>query len=173
MTSQFHDVLKAFQSFPSEAPLWIYAFETELTDDQLQLVRQKVSEFLTTWNSHGQPVQGQFFILYHRFVFLSGVTSDSVSGCSIDSSVRIFKDFRKLGLEALNRTLIFYRSSPQEIVAVSRPQFVELVTKGLIKAETIVFDTAISTVASIHHQDFEKTFSQSWHAKQFPLELKI
>ena len=105
---------------PDEAYVWIYAFDEQLNSEQETAVRNGLNRFIADWNSHGQRVEGCYQINEKRFVFVAGHCANGISGCSIDSKVRVFKDLHdRFGLNALGGTRVFYRDANGHIHAAS------------------------------------------------------
>jgi hypothetical protein len=156
-----------FPDFRPETRLWIYAFPRKLNEQERTLVQSKLEDFVREWKSHQDDVRGEFQIAYDQFVFLAGESIDKISGCSIDSSVRVFKALREHhDLDALDRGRVFYREG-EEIRSISRTEFQKLVDADKIGADTIVFDNSIHTVGDLHDGKWELPFQQSWHAGEF------
>jgi len=159
--------MKLFHDFRPDTRLWVYAFPRRLDPAELQIVRGALTEFVDDWKSHQDDVRGAFGIVHDQFVFLAGETADGVSGCSIDSSVRVFKALKtQFQLDALNRSLVYFRDGDY-IKCVSRPDFQRLVDEGKIKNDTVVFNNAITKVGELQTGFWEIPFAQSWHAVAF------
>ena len=101
---------KIFSDYPDQARIWIYGFSNELSPAEQELVQQKLNEFISVWNSHGKDVKGAYSIWYDRFVILTA-SDTTVSGCSIDSSIEVFRKLKdKHFLDALDLNRIYYRN---------------------------------------------------------------
>ena len=158
-----------FPKFASETRVWIYGFRHSLSAADMGIVGNALRSFIGAWNSHGHPVNGDFVIKYHKFVILCGESSNGISGCSIDSSVRVFKELKEeYGLDALNHHLVHYRCGSQ-ICSVERTVFQELILAGKISGDTVVFNTTVRTLGEVRQGFWETPFSQSWHANAFKM----
>ncbi len=158
-----------FRSFTDDARLWIYGFDTTLSAHEKTIVEEALNKFVHQWTSHGSPVKAQHVIIYNRFVIFAVSGEDVISGCSIDSSIKIFKDLKeKFGVNALDVNLVFYRNS-QEIRSINRLEFQSMIDRGAIGPETLVYDTTIQTLGELRSGNFEKPLSTSWHARVFSL----
>ena len=167
------DELSIFPQFTNNANVWIYGFTQPLSDSEKNIVQNALKDFVSNWNSHGQPVNGDFLVLYNKFAILGEESSDGISGCSIDSSVRVFKYLKERhGLDALNHNLIHYRCH-EDIISTERAIFQELISAGKIIDETIVFDTTVRTVGDIRNGLWEARFSASWHARAFSMPTPL
>jgi hypothetical protein len=155
----------SFKNFPGNSKVWLYGFKQKLNREQVDLVRAELQKFVNNWVWHGAPVVGNFELLEDRFILLAA--TDSISGCSIDSSVSVFKNLKhNYNLDALDHDLIFYRDK-DEIKAVSRMNFQKLADEGTITPSTPVFNLLIETLDEYHSGKFETSFSKSWHSRVF------
>lgn len=153
--------------FRPDSRLWIYAFPKRLNSGELAVVRRALNEFVDDWKSHQVDVRGAYEVVYDQFVLLAGESENGISGCSIDSSVSVFKWLREhAGLDALDRSQVFYRAG-DEIRSRSRPEFQRLVDSGEITAATIVFNNALTKIGELHSGRWELPFAESWHAVAF------
>jgi len=160
--------LDVFEALPDHARLWIYGFETSLEPKDQSLVRDRLAVFMKDWHSHNADVTGAFEILLDRFVILSGASHNGLSGCSIDSSVQNFKLFRdEYGLNALNRSLVHYRSGDGAVAALDRTAFRAEVDAGRCGVDTLVFDLTIQTLGDLRAGRLEVPLADAWHAKLF------
>jgi hypothetical protein len=158
----------SFAQFPDSASVWAYALDRELTSDEVSNVTDILSRFLTSWQSHSAPVVGTFRLLENRFILLGGYTTDGVSGCSTDSSVRVIKEIEQaLDVNAFDRSLVFFRNGGGKVVAVKRPDFQQMVNSGHVTPTTVVFDTTIHAIGDLRDGKFETTFDNSWHSRAF------
>jgi len=158
-----------FDHFDDDAHIWIYGFNRNMSVREKDEIEKALENFTTHWNSHGKPVNGGYLILHNRFAILAVSKEDFVSGCSVDSSVRVFKNIKEMtGLDGLDVNLVFYRKN-QEIHSTNRIQFQLLIDQDEVGSETVVFDTSIQTVGDLRSGKFEQPLSHSWHATYFSL----
>lgn len=156
-----------FPTLSPQARLWIYGFARSFSENEKQLLSSRLSQFVNDWKTHGEVVSGDYAVVYDRFVLLAADTG--VSGCSIDSSVRVLKEFRaESGLDGLDRNLVFFKNA-EGVLSLPRAAFAAEVRKGAIATSTKVFDLTIESVDDLRKGLFEKTFAESWHARAFPL----
>ncbi len=158
-----------FENLSDDAQIWIYGFDRSVSEMEKSFITTELKIFTEQWKSHGKPVNGQFKILHDRFAVLAIPREDYISGCSVDSSVRIFKNIKEtLHVEALDVNLVFYLKNG-EIKAAIRFEFQNLIDQGEIDSNTIVFDTTIQTLGELRSGKFERPLSESWHADYFSL----
>ena len=94
-----------FESFPSSSPVWIYAADRFLKDDELAFVHGRMTEFLKAWNTHGKELTADFEIVERTFIVVAANEMlVKASGCSIDSLVHCIKTLGKeLAIDFFNR----------------------------------------------------------------------
>ena len=154
-----------FEGFSDQARIWIYGFKDELSDQDIKIVEHELQNFVAGWKSHKDPVKGSYEILLSRFVIL--VAESSVSGCSIDSSVSVFKKLRdEYQLDALNQDLVYFRNQ-EGVSALSRNDFQNLVDQDKISWDTIVFNMTPTMLGVFRSGQWELPFSKSWHGQVF------
>jgi hypothetical protein len=157
-----------FSRFAETDRLWVYGFSRPLTDTSIARIENTLRAFIPTWTSHGLSVDGAFFILENRFALLTGGLREGISGCSIDSSVRCFKELKDSHhLDGLDRSLVFYRDAASSIQSVSFFDFQHLVENGIITSKTRVFDNTIESIGHLRRGKFEVNFENSWHVRRF------
>jgi len=165
--------LDIFQALPDESPLWVYGFETALDREKKEILERKLTAFLPHWETHGSPVRGVFEIFEDRFLILSGHAPGGISGCAVDSSVRVFKQLREEGLDGLERSRVYFRAEDGSIQAIHFTAFQPAIDEGRVVASTPVFDTNLGSLGQLRQAGFEKPFGESWHARAFSLPESI
>ncbi len=134
-----------FPGYHEESKIWIYGFSRPVNNHESEIIKQYLDTFIQNWKSHGDKVQGACEFLHNRFVIIAAHIP-GVSGCSIDSSVDVFKQLKDTyNLDALNLHNVYYRNN-EGIQSVARNEFNNLIQAGEITMETIVFDTSLQTV---------------------------
>ena len=132
---------------------------------RMSVLTEFVADLALTQKS---PSTGAHEIVEDRFIVLAGHCSDGISGCSTDSSVRVIKAIHEhLGVNGLDRSLVYYRTDDGTVHALNRVDFQKKVAAGVLGEGTPVFDTTIQHVSDLRLGRFETTFEQSWHAKAF------
>jgi len=161
----------AFENLPDESRIWIYGFDHTLESDHYDIVRERLERFKKEWMYHGNSVTGDYEIIENQFVIIA--TNEAISGCSIDSSVAVFKELKnEQGLDALNQNLVYFRDDGK-IRSVSRVQFQDLVNSAQVDENTIVFNLMINHLAALKKGNFETAFKNSWHCKVFKIQEEV
>jgi hypothetical protein len=160
--------LSNFQGLPDDAQLWVFGFDRPLTRLDRENIEKQLDVFLPQWASHQAPVHGAYTVFSDRFLLLAGHCPEGLSGCSMDSCVSVFKLLKaRSDLDALNRSLVFYRNRAGQIQSLDRPSFQRRVDSGEITPTSTVFDTTLDKLAQLRSGRLETTFEKSWHARAF------
>ncbi|MCJ8330590.1 MAG: hypothetical protein HRT89_09475 [Lentisphaeria bacterium] len=159
--------LSKFTDLSDDARAWVYIFEKPLSEEDLDSVEDKLTRFMESWNCHGASVRGAWHCFENKILIIAGESTDGMSGCSIDSSVRVLKELKTEGIDALNIANVHYRTA-DEILTIGRTAFANLCNSGSITDETIVFDiSSVTRVGQLRETGIEKEFRSSWHAQAF------
>lgn len=156
-------------SLPDDAHVWIYAANRDLNELEESRVREILTTFCQSWDSHGRPVESAADVIEGRFAVIAGRVDDGdVSGCGIDKSVHALeRAASELAFEWLPGLLVHFRDARGVARSVSRQEFRKLVADGTVLAETPVFDFSIETLGQLRSGEFERPAGESWHARVF------
>ena len=105
-------MLISFDSLPDHARIWIYPSNRKLSEQEIFLVKERTTEFLTQWTAHGADLMAGFDLPYDRFLVI-GLNQDqgAASGCSIDASVRFIQSLQEeLGIDLLDKMNVTFYS---------------------------------------------------------------
>src|SRR5690606_12061146 len=160
----------AFVDFTDNAQIWIHGFANSLTDADRQFIEEKLNTFLPSWNSHGTPVRASFQIIENRFLVTVAECPGGISGCSVDSFFRVLKEIAGSSeLNPLETDLVYFRYKDGKIQAQRHLDFFNTVESGAVTPDTHVFDTLLTNLSDFRQGRFERCFSESWHARSYPL----
>lgn len=147
-----------FDKLPDDTRVWVYQANRPLTDGDVKTIEEALQPALSQWSAHGQPLLASAQVIENRFVVI-GVDEGYTlpSGCSIDASVRTLQDIgrqvdRGDGSAGAGPIDFFDRSAAIQIANGSVQNFAlstlkNAVMDGLIKPDTIVFNTLVKTKA--------------------------
>ena len=160
-----------FPTLPDHARLWIYAADRPLSASEQADLLQTLRGFLTSWVSHGRPVQGRADVRHDRFLLLAGeVPGGEISGCGIDASVHAVEAAgAQFGITWLSPLGVFFRDASGGVRSLPRATFRKLVRTGEVTAETSVFDFTITTLGDVRRGRFERPAGETWHALVFKI----
>ena len=154
-----------YKNLPNNSRVWIYQSDREFNNTDIEFISKKAEEFINSWTRHGDNLKGSFMIKYNQFLVLAVDESfNSVSGCSIDSSVRFVQELEKeLRLDLMNKMNVSFKDN-DTINLVKLPDFQKFAKEKKIHAETIVFNNMVNT-----KEDFENNWEvpakESWHKR--------
>ncbi len=154
---------------PLHSRAWIYQSERELTDVEINEIKRKAAMFLMEWTSHGNVMRATVDVLYNRFlVVLVDENAASASGCGIDKSVKFMQQMEKdYSINLFDRMLVSYRNPDSTIQSTKLYTFEQMMEKGELSGETIVFNNLISTKEDMLSK-WEVPVKLSWHSRMIP-----
>ncbi|HMI02354.1 MAG TPA: hypothetical protein VK541_07735 [Pedobacter sp.] len=150
-------------NFSPQSRVWVYQSDRAFSNAEVKTIQQQLDEFSAQWKAHGQQLNAKAQVLYNFFiVFIVDEASAGVTGCSIDSSVRIIKEIEQAyQVDLFNRFNIAYKLDDRVIV-VNKEDFETLVNIKAIGPKTIVFNNMIQSLQEFETK-WEVPFEQSWH----------
>ena len=154
-----------YKNLPNNARVWIYQSDREFTSEEIETVSVKAEDFINQWTRHGDDLKGSFTFKYNQFLVLAVDESfNTVSGCSIDSSVRFIQTLEKeLQLELMNKMNVTFKDN-EHINLVTLADFQRYAKEQKVTLETIVFNNMVAT-----KEDFENKWEvparESWHKR--------
>lgn len=147
--------------------VWIYQSNRPFTSGEEQAIISQLNKFISQWEAHGSKLTAAAEVRYSRFIILMVDEEQAgASGCSIDKSVSLIKQFEQdFEVNLFDRFNIAYRNN-SEIISCSRDEFEKLITEGSVTENTIVFNNLVQTVNELD-SNWEVPFKNSWHARVF------
>jgi hypothetical protein len=155
----------AYTNLPNDARLWIYQSNREFTEKEVAYIAIKSEDFINQWTRHGDDLKGSFMIKYNHFLVLAvDETFNTVSGCSIDSSVRFIKELEKeLNLDLMDKMNVTYYNG-DFIAHKSLIDFKKMAKDRSVTGNTVVFNNLVTTKAEYENY-WEVPASESWHGQ--------
>lgn len=141
---------------------WFYSLLAPLTTKQVADLQARFDGFTNNWKSHGTPVNGKINIQYNQFVVAqSDISDERPSGCSIDSMRKAIETILKEdGLEWADAAKVFYKNGDNSIQQSDFRQIPQLLTKGEISAESVVFDHSLNNSDDLTL--WERPMKETW-----------
>ncbi|ARS38599.1 ABC transporter ATPase [Sphingobacteriaceae bacterium GW460-11-11-14-LB5] len=154
-------------SFSPQSRVWIYQSDRKFTSTEENEILNKLAAFTNQWKAHGNELLAKAEIRYGFFIILTVDESQAgVTGCSIDSSVRLIKEIeQEYHVDLFNRFNIAYKVNG-EVVVNSKEDFETLVNIKQVTPETIVFNNMVQNLAELDNK-WEVPFQNSWHSTVF------
>ncbi|OJU76430.1 MAG: hypothetical protein BGO09_16025 [Bacteroidetes bacterium 47-18] len=131
--------------FAPESRVWVYQSSRPFVEKEQREVQEQLEQFYLQWQAHGAPVKGWAQLLFGRFVVMMADERDvQVSGCSIDSSVRILKSLEKqYDVQLFDRlSITFLVKDKPEVLPFSQVQYA--IDKGYINGDTLLFNNVVT-----------------------------
>ena len=155
-----------FAQMPAHSRVWIYQSDREIKDIEIDEIRRKAAMFLMEWSSHGNLMLATIDVVHNRFIVVCADEEEArASGCGIDKSVRFMQQLEKdYGLNLFDRMLVAYRDTDSRIQTVKLQVFEQMMEKGELNGETIVFNNLVGTKEEMLAK-WEVPIRQSWHAR--------
>lgn len=157
--------MESIKNMPSDARVWVYQSNKELTDQQVKSIKAEGLKFISDWTAHGAELKASFEVLYNRFIILAvDEKQATASGCSIDKSANFIKQLEKeFNLNLFDRMEVAYREG-DKIVTSSLNEFEKLADQGKINEDTIVFNNIVIT-KSAFETEWEIPLKRSWQGR--------
>jgi len=154
-------------SFSPQSRVWIYQSDRKFTSTEETEILNKLAAFTNQWKAHGNELLAKAEIRYGFFIILTVDESQAgVTGCSIDSSVRLIKEIeQEYHVDLFNRFNIAYKVNG-EVVVNSKEDFETLVNIKQVTSETTVFNNMVQNLAELESK-WEVPFQNSWHSTVF------
>ena len=154
-------------SFSPQSRVWIYQSDRKFTSLEETGILNKLAAFTNQWKAHGNELLAKAEIRYGFFIILTVDESQAgVTGCSIDSSVRLIKEIeQEYHVDLFNRFNIAYRLD-DEVKVQGKEDFETLVNIKQVTPDTIVFNNMVQTLAELDSK-WEVPFKNSWHSTVF------
>jgi len=154
-------------SFSPQSRVWIYQSDRKFTSGEETEILNKLTAFTNQWKAHGNELLAKAEIRYGFFIILIvDERRAGVTGCSIDSSVRLMKEIeQEYHVDLFNRFNIAYKVNG-EVVVNNKEDFETLVNIKQVTPETTVFNNMVQNLAELETK-WEVHFKNSWHSTVF------
>lgn len=160
-------MLVEFNTLPEYSKVWIYQSNRRFTEDELELVSTKTSEFLEQWAAHGTGLQAGFELKHERFIVIAvNQDAQSATGCSIDASVRFIQELeQEIGVELLDKMNVAFKQG-DFVNFKTLLDFKAMAKSGAIGKKTIVFNNLVTNISE-YNDNWEVPAGESWHSRFF------
>jgi len=155
----------SFEQLPQESRVWIYQADKSFSKEEEKIISDSLQNFCAQWKVHGNPLNTSFKIEYNQFIVLAvDESTEGASGCSIDSSVRVFKELsQQLGIDFFDRTKVAFLIN-DEIKLFALQKLAALFQSGELSVSTITFNNLVSDKISFE-KNWKTPSEKSWLAK--------
>ena len=157
-----------FIDLPENSRVWVYLSERQFSENEKNLITQKLAAFCQSWNTHGNSMPTSFQLLEDQVLVLAVDESGlGASGCSIDSSVKILRELEKeLGANITDQGKVTFKSDSGKISVTSALGIKSKVTSGEIDSQTLVINPLVKS-----KKDLDSVWilaGNSWMNRYFP-----
>lgn len=156
-----------FDQLSPESKIWIYQADKPFSEDQEKWLFQELHSFTNNWDSHGNPLTSSFQIRNHQFIIL-GVEGNvyEASGCSIDKSVALIKQFEnKLNSTLLDRSQVMIVNK-DKLQLIPFKELKDKVQSNILTPETLVYNNTITQMSELAN-NWLKPAKETWISKYF------
>ncbi len=160
MNFEYKHLLPA--DFSNDSRVWVYQSSRLFMISEALQIEDMLNDLVTNWKSHGTPVKGYANLFFGQFIILmADEAATGVSGCSIDSSVRIIQQIEKqFGVEMFNwQNLAFVVKDKVQIIP--RQQFSYAFENNFINAQTLFFNNVVTTKKELQ-ENWMTPVGESW-----------
>ena len=151
-------------ALPDTSRVWIYQCDQTVNDDIAEEIQTILYNFTMMWQSHGQVVQSYAQLFHKKFLVFVADETNHVSGCSIDSSVRIIKQMEERYNVSFFDRLNFAYLKNDELDIIHSSEIKKAYDEGLISDETLMFDNLVN-----NKEDFLNKWivplKESWYTR--------
>lgn len=156
-----------FDTLNDNSRVWVYQSSREFNEEEVKTIESKLKDFVNEWTRHGDDLKASFEIKYNHFIILAVDESfNQVSGCSIDASTHIFKQFEnEFKVELLNKLNTAFKHE-EHVNVVSLADFQKYVKEDRIHPDTLVFNNMVQSKADLETL-WEVPANRSWHSRYF------
>lgn len=161
-------MLVSFDSLPDHARIWIYPSNRKLSEDEVKLVKERTTDFLSQWTAHGAELMAGFEVPYDRFLVIGlNQAQAAASGCSIDASVRFIQSLQdELGVDLLDKMNVTFYSG-EYIAHKPLIEFKKMAKNKSVSRNTVVFNNLVNTKEE-YQNHWEVPAHESWHNRFLP-----
>lgn len=153
--------------------IFVYQADRKLSDEEANEISKQVELFVQQWQAHGKTLDAGYEVLANLFIVLKvDETHAEASGCSIDDSVAFIQHLgQTYGIDFFDRQQFAYEKDGK-VHNDHLQNLDDLVAKGIISADTIVYNNLIRTHEEYQNQ-FRIPFKHSWHKRLLSNQVEL
>jgi hypothetical protein len=154
---------RPLESLPDSARIWIYQSSRPLTPDESAEAARVLRGFADSWQAHGAPVAAWAGVLQDLFLLFAAdeQSGSAVSGCSIDSSVKVVRELgARFGLDFFGR-LVLAVEGRDGLELLHRDQLTQALAEGRIQPHSPARDLTASDLGA-WRRSFVRPLNATW-----------
>lgn len=139
-------ITRPFMPLPEQSPVFIFPFSKTLSDAEKENATSSTNQFLSQWQSHGDPLRAEAWVEESRFLLVVVDADLTVpSGCSKDKLYHFIQNLElEMGISRESPTKFFVKSG-EEILTFSRNELKLAWSQNQITSESQLFPVWIET----------------------------
>jgi hypothetical protein len=160
MNFEYKHLLPA--DFSDDSRVWIYQSSRLFSISEALQIEDILHDLVKNWKAHGAPVKGYANLFFGQFIVLmADENATGVSGCSIDSVVRIIQQIeQKFNVQMFDwQSLAFVVNDKVQIIP--RQQFGYAIENNFITPQTLFFNNVVANKKELE-ENWMIPVEQSW-----------
>lgn len=163
MNTDFRELLP--KDFHGSSRVWIYQSNRLFSLHEALEIEDVLKNFVTGWNSHGAPVNGYANLFFGHFIILiADETSHGVSGCSVDSSVRMIEDIEQSFKVNLFDRLLLAFLVRERVQMIPMEQLSYALQNKFLEPTSTYFNNTVQTLEQLKN-NWLISIKESWLGK--------
>ena len=154
-----------YSLIPENAKVWIYPSSRKFYPNEIELVENKVKDFIDTWKSDDADFKASYQFLYNRFIILfADDEKSSLKNIDIDNSVSFILSLQQeFNVELLDKMNVCFKQG-EYVQYKELKDFKKLLKNKAVTAKSIVFDNLITSKVDFENY-WESPIEESWYSR--------
>ncbi len=147
--------------------VWFFIADKFLTEAEATQLSEAISEFVSSWKSHGSALSAGFEIHWNALLTVAvDETIEAPSGCSIDKIFRLLNDFSAAtGIDFMNRLLMLVPQPDGTAHIYNRESAAHAINGGELQENTSVVNVMHARLRDFTDNPLQP-FRDHWMGKQ-------
>ena len=154
----------AHENLGEESRVWIYPSSRKFYPQELDGLKQQITDFVTNWKSQDENCKASYQLLYERFIVFYVDENTVIQNSDIDAQVSfIFQLQQEYEVELLDKMNVCFKQG--EFVQYKEVKdFKKLIKNKSVNAKTVVFDNLVQTKYDLDNF-WEVPITESWYSR--------
>jgi len=156
-------------TLPDGCRVWIFAAHRPFATDEMESFSAMMTRVVGKWSAKYPGMRGCHMVVDDRFLVVGAEEHmTKLSGCSADAMLRMFIGLgAETGMQLVDRMVVHYRDDDGAVQSATRAEFAGLANSGAVNADTLVFDTTVTSSEAWRAGKFETPMKNTWLAQAF------
>lgn len=157
-------MLVSYESLSDQSKVWVYPSSRKFYKDELDVVEEKIRNFITDWKADDEDFKASFRFLYDRFVVIIVDENSKLSNQDLDQVVGFILELQQeYEIALLDRMNVCFKQG--EFVQYKEvKEFKKLLKNKSVSNKTIVFDNLIQSKEELENF-WEVPILESWYSR--------